>query len=176
MGGDQAPPSHSGAHRESPAQPRTPAWSPPQSMPGDPQTHTQMHMYTCTQEHMCIHRHMCTRMHVYTDSHGYTQLRADLPRVHMHAHTPAHTDTVAHTPSVGTPTQHHDPPRPLTRERASQMHPERTQDKAGHTSRVRRAGQGGAALRSYSCQDPHGPSRSESLEYKPEQAQQPGQL
>lgn len=119
---------------------------------------------------MCIHRHTCTRTHVYTDSRGYTQLRAELPRVHMHARTPAHTDTVAHTLSAGTPTQHHDPPRPLTGEPASQMHPERMQDEAGRTT------QGGAALMSYSGRDPHGASRSESLGCKPEQARQPGQL
>ena len=77
------PPSHSRARRKCPPLPRMPAWSPPQSTPGDPPTHTQMHMHTCTQEHPCIHRHPCTRTHMYTDKLGYTQ--------------PAHTQTHQHT-------------------------------------------------------------------------------
>lgn len=79
-------------------------------------TDTHVHRRMCTRTH--VHRSMCTWTYMYMCVHVYVyihvQLHADLRTVHMHTRTPAHTDTAAHTLSVCTPTQHHDPPRQLT--------------------------------------------------------------
>lgn len=140
--GDQAPPSHSGARESAHLCPERLPGLHPSPPPEDPQTHTQMHMHTCTQEHPCIHRHPCTRTHMYTDILRYTAC--------THTDTPAHTAMCAYLPAprladsltegIGSHTRF--------RETGISDAPQCPQDDAGHMSRVgpRQAGWGCAQV------------------------------